>query len=204
MAFTFFFRDITVLNLIAAHVIPNLAGYSRIRIWDGGCAMGPEPYSLAMTIAESMGHFSFRNVRIEATDIDEQENFGKTIELGIYPGDQLQRIPPEIFAKYFVPAEEKNCFRVIDSIRGAIRYQRHDLLSLKPIADGFHLIVCKNVLLHFQPEERTKVIKMFHSALAPNGYFATERTQEMPEELAHLFSLVSPEGHLYKKVEAAA
>ena len=204
MAFTFFFRDITVLEMIAKHVLPNLAGYSRVRIWDGGCAMGPEPYSLAITLAESMGHFAFRNIHIDATDIDEQEDFGKTIESGVYPQDQVQRIPADIFAKYFVPAEQEGFFRIIDPVRQAIHFQRHDLLTLKPIGEGFHLIVCKNVLLHFSPDERAKVIRMFHSALAPGGYFATERTQEMPQELSHLFSQVSSEGQLFKKMEAAA
>lgn len=166
--------------------------------------MGPEPYSLAITIAETMGHFAFRNIDIDATDIDEQENFGKTIERGVYPADQLRRVPPEIFAKYFEPAEENGNFKVINTIRQSIHYKRHDLLSLKPIADGFHLIMCKNVLLHFHPVERVKVIQMFYSALAPGGFFATERTQEMPEELAHIFVQVSSEGQLYRKAGGAA
>jgi chemotaxis protein methyltransferase CheR len=201
MAFTFFFRDITVLNLIAEHVIPDLAGFSRIRIWDGGCAMGPEPYSLAMIIAEKMGHFAFRNVRIDATDIDEQGAFEKTIEDGSYPEEQVKRIPPEIFSKYFVPAEKPGFFRVTDTIRSSIRFQRHNLQSLKPIGAGYHLILCKNVLLHFQPHERIEVIKMFYSALAPGGYFATEQTQKMPEQLAGHFSQVAQEGQLFRKIE---
>ena len=166
--------------------------------------MGPEPYSLAIIIAESMGSFAFRNVHIDATDIDEQDTFGKIIEEGTYPAEQVKRIPPDIFSKYFVPAAQEGCHRIIDTIRQCIHFQRHDLRSLKPIGVGYHLIVCKNVLLHFQPHERTDVIRMFHSALAPGGYFATEQTQKIPEELERLFSQVSPEGQLYKKLEAQA
>ena len=201
MAFTFFFRDMTILDLIATRVIPDLAGFSKIRIWDGGCAMGPEPYSLAIVIAESMGHFAFRNVRIDATDIDEQDTFGKIIEEGVYPAEQVKRIPPEIFSKYFVPAGLEGHHRIVDTIRQSVHFQRHDLCSLKPIGAGYHLILCKNVLLHFLPHERTQVIRMFHSVLAPGGFFGTEQTQKLPEELAHLFSQVSPEAQLFKKVE---
>jgi chemotaxis protein methyltransferase CheR len=204
MAFTFFFRDLTVLELIATHVIPDLAGFSKIRLWDAGCAMGPEPYTLAIVIAEKMGRFAFRNVRIDATDIDEQEVFGKTIDDGQYPEEQVKRIPPDIFAKYFVPAEKAGFHRVVDTIRQSIHFQRHDLQSLKAIGTGYHLILCKNVLLHFQPHERIEVIKMFHSALAPGGYFATEATQKMPEELKARFTQVSPEGQLYRKVETTS
>ncbi len=163
--------------------------------------MGPEPYSLAITIAERMGKFAFRNVHIDATDIDEQGDFGKTIEEGVYPIDQLARVPSEIISKYFVQTEKKASLRVADTIRQAVHFKRHDLLSLAPIADGYRLIICKNVLLHFHPEERIKVIRMFHSALAPGGFFATERTQEMPLQLAHLFEKVSEQGNLFRKTE---
>ncbi len=204
MAFTFFFRDNTVLELIGTHVVPSLAGYSKIRIWDAGCAMGPEPYSLAITMAEKMGHFAFRNVYIDATDIDEQGDFGQIIGKGVYPKDQLERIPSETFAKYFVPAEEPGHLKVVDAVRQSIHFRKHDLLSLNPFADGFLLVMCKNVLLHFSPENRAKVIRMFHSSLAPGGYFATERTQEMPPEVSHLFTQVSSEGQLYRKVDVAS
>ena len=199
MAFTFFFRDSEVPNLIATHVVPTLSGYSKVRIWDGGCAMGPEPYSLAITLAEKMSNFAFRNIHIDATDIDENENFGKTIETGVYPVEQLKSVPPEIFFKYFIPVEKEGHFRVIDTLRQSVHYKQHNLLSLKPLAIGYRLIICKNVLLHFSLDERIKVINMFHSALAPGGYFATEQTQELPEELAHLFVRVSNEGPLYLK-----
>jgi len=199
VAFTFFFRDIAVLNLIATHVVPTLSGYSKVGIWDAGCAMGPEPYSLAITLAERMGNFAFRNIHIDATDIEEQENCGNTIETGVYPAEQLKSVPPEMFSKYFTPAGEEGHFRIIDRIRQSIHYRRHDLLSLKPPADGYRLIVCKNVLLHFTPDQRIKVIRMFHSVLAYGGFFATEQTQEMPKELAPLFVQVSNEGSLYMK-----
>ena len=40
----------------------------------------------------------------------------------------------------------------------------------------FSLILCKNVLLHFDYAERLKVIRMFHDSLAPGGFFAMEQT----------------------------
>ena len=63
--------------------------------------------------------------------------------------------------------------------------------------------MCKNVLLHFQADQRIEVIKMFHRALAPAGYFATEQTQKLPEETAELFEQVAADGQLFRKVKAA-
>ena len=52
MAFTYFFRDSHTLELTVKHMAPEVMGRSRIRIWDAGCAMGPEPYTLAMFLRE--------------------------------------------------------------------------------------------------------------------------------------------------------
>ncbi len=130
MAFTYFLRDMQTLERVVEHVVPYTSGRNRVQVWDAGCAMGQEPYSLAMLFAENMGHFA----------------------------------------------------------------------SLIPIGDGFSLIVCKNVLLHFHYAERVEVIGMFHSSLAPGGFFATEQTQKMPGETAHLFEQISGDTQLFRKV----
>lgn len=202
MAFTFFFRDQHVLDLIVKHAVPQLAGRTRARVWDAGCAMGPEPYSLAILLAEAMGYFAFNNLRIDASDLDDCQLFGPIIANGVYPWEELERVPPELFAKYFEPAGEKR-FRVTERVRSRLAFHRHDLLTLKPVGEGYNLIVCKNVLLHFQPAERVEVFRMFHKALAPDGLFATEQTQKLPAEVAPLFHQVVSDGQLYRKVEAA-
>jgi chemotaxis protein methyltransferase CheR len=200
MAFTFFFRDIQILDLAVKHVVPYAMGRSRIKVWDAGCAMGPEPYSLAIILAEKMGHFSFKNLTLYATDIDEQDTFGTIIKNGIYPEDELKRIPEEIFKNYFAPNGKPGHFRIVNAIRERVVFQKHNLLSLQPIGSDFSLIMCKNVLLHFQPQERVEVLRMFHKSLAPGGYFASEQTQKMPQEISHLFTQVASDGQVHKKI----
>jgi chemotaxis protein methyltransferase CheR len=201
MAFTFFFRDTPILELAIKHMVPYALGRSRIKVWDAGCAMGPEPYSLAILLAESMGNFSFKNLTLYASDIDETDTFGNIIKAGVYPEDELKRMPEGILEKYFKGNGQTGHFQVIDPIRERVSFQKHNLLSLKSIGSDFSLILCKNVLLHFQYPERIEVIKMFHQSLAPGGYFATEQTQKMPKEIAHLFEQVAHDGQVFKKIE---
>jgi chemotaxis protein methyltransferase CheR len=201
MAFTFFFRDLQVLERVVEHILPGLAGRSHPRIWDAGVAMGQEPYTLAILFAERMGHFAFRNLRIDGTDVESTGQFAKMIEAGVYPKDELSRLPEGILEKYFEPGGKPDYFRVIDSIRQRVAFQRHDLLSFKEIGNGYSLVLCKNVLLHFLPPERIEVLRMFHRALAPGGLFATEQTQDMPPELAPLFQRLIADGQLFRKVE---
>lgn len=202
MAFTFFFRDTHVLDLVTEYATPALLGRSYARVWDAGCAMGPEPYSLAILFAEKMGSFAFNNLRLHATDLDDCGLFGPIIQKGIYPDAELDRIPSDLRAKYFEPASQPGHSRVIEKVRNRIQFQQHDLLSLKAVGEGFSLIVCKNVLLHFSAAQRLDVIRMFHRALAPGGYFAMEQTQSMPSEMNREFERVVSDGQLYRKASA--
>ena len=200
MAFTFFMRDQPTLEHAADHMIPYASGRSRIKIWDAGCALGQETWTIAMIFAERMNQFGFKNLRIDATDYDRANNFGDVVTAAVYPSDELQRTPPELLNKYFEPADMQGCFRVVDLLRSRVSFQYHDLLSLKPVGCDYSLIVCKNVMLHFQYPERVEVFKMFHQALAPGGYLATENTQKLPQEVAQLFTQVVPNAQLYKKI----
>ncbi len=199
MAFTFFFRDTQTLELVAEHALPELKRQQFIRVWDAGCAFGPEPYSLAIILRENMGRFLFRNVKIFATDIDES-NFGEIIARGVYSEQELGRIPRDIFSRYFEPCDMAGQFQISDEMRQAVQFQRHDLLTLKPVREDFGLIVCKNVLLHFTPEQRAQVVTMFHGALIEGGFFVTENTQKLPPGTEHLFRPVTGAAQLYQKV----
>lgn len=199
MAFTFFMRDQPTLEHAVEQMIPYASGRSRIRIWDAGCALGQETYTLAMILAERMNRFGFKNVQIDATDHDSANHFGDVVSAAVYPQEELQRTPADLLAKYFEPAQKPGHFRVKDELRNAVRFRYHDLLSLSPAGNDYCLVVCKNVLLHFQPPERVGVFRMFHQALAPGGYLANENTQKLPQEVAHLFTQVAPGAQVYKK-----
>ncbi len=200
MAFTYFFRDYHTIKHTVSFVVPYAAGRSSVKVWDAGCAHGPEPYTLAIAFAESMGRFAFKNLRMDVTDIDGSDLFADIIREGVYPFDELQRIPEELFQKYFSSADKEGTFRISEEIRNRLAFRKHNLLSLLPVGDDYSLILCKNVLLHFSPAERIEVIRMFHKSLSPGGFFATEQTQKLPEELQPLFEQATPDAQLFRKV----
>ena len=203
MAFTYFFRDEQTLDAIRDTAIKALQGSGHIDIWDAGCAMGPEPYTLAIIVREQVGRFLFRNVRIFASDIDESKHFGTVIADAIYSDEETKRIPEQVLKSHFEPVEGKR-FRLVEEIRRTVTFRQHDLLSLEPFRTGFGLVVCKNVLLHFTAEQRCEVIRMFHGVLSAGGFLAMEQTQKLPQEVSHLFTRASPMAQLYQKVPSSA
>jgi chemotaxis protein methyltransferase CheR len=199
MAFTYFFRDLQTLELICDQAIPELRSKLELKIWDAGCAMGPEPYTLAMLLRDRMDQPDFKKVKIQATDIDGSDLFDKIIFAAEYPREQVQRIPAEIFEKYFIKVDNRDYYRLNDEIRGAVSFQKHNLLSLNSIGKDFGLILCKNVLLHFNEQERIDVIGMFYDSLVEGGYLAMEQTQKLPAELADRFETVVSNARIYRK-----
>jgi len=202
VAFTYFFRDLQTLELIVKEALPTLRAYKYMRIWDAGCAHGPEPYSIAIMLRENMSHFLFRNVHIHATDVDTCDQFGPIINEGIYPKDEIKRIPSEIKRKYFKQADKPDHYRIDDGIRACVEFAKHDLLSLKSIGADFGLIVCKNVLLHFSPAQRVDVMRMFHESLREGGFLVTEQTQELPDRAKGLFESVTCKAQVLRKRNA--
>ena len=199
MAFTYFFRDLHTLELICDHAIPDFRSKPELKIWDAGCAMGPEPYTLAMLLRDRMDQLGFEKVKIQATDIDGSDLFDKIILAAEYPREQVQRIPAEIFEKYFIKVDNRDSYRLNDEIRGAVSFQKHNLLSLNSIGKDFGLILCKNVLLHFHEQERIDVIGMFYDSLVEGGYLAMEQTQKLPVELADRFEPIVSNARIYQK-----
>ncbi len=201
MAFTFFFRDHDVLELAVEHLLPEIAGRNRPLIWDAGCATGQEPYTLAIILAERMGPFAYKNMRIIASDLDDTDTFGALVTNAIYPKQEVNRIPEEIRNRYFVPADLPDNLKLVDLVRERVNFKKHNLLTLQPLGDYLSLIICKNVLLHFEQQQRIDVIKMYHASLAPRGLLIFEQTQTLAEELIPLFETVVPNRSIFRKRE---
>jgi len=208
MAFTFFFRDEQTLKVLLEHALPVMQGQAFIRIWDAGCAHGPEPYTLAILLREQMSEMLYRNVRIHATDMESQ--FREQVTTGIYPEEELRRVPADLFKRYFRPADGatgtpgRGRFQVVEEVRSRIEFTLHDLLSLVPVRQDLSLIVCKNVLLHFDERQRCEVLRMFHGALRKDGLLVMEHTQKVPEALRPLLEQVAPHAQVYRKIEVPA
>lgn len=200
MAFTFFFRDRHTLDQLINQMLPQTQGFDKLKIWDAGCAMGQEPYTLAILLSEALGKVGFKRVHIDASDIDDTSNFQEIVESGIYNKVDLTRLPENIFENYFVPTDNPSKYRIKDEIRNCLVYKKHDLLTLKPFDRNYNAIICKNVLLHFQPAERVDVINMYYDVLVPGGFLVTEQTQPMPDECKDKWKKTVSDANVWQKI----
>lgn len=201
MGFSYFFRDVAVMDLIVKHVLPEVKSNKYITIWSAGCSEGQEPYTLAIKIRENVKNFTFRRMRIIATDIDNTTGkFGEMVTTGVYPKKMVERVDPNIVSCYFKKLNGGIQYELIPEIKNVVEFHKHDLLTYQPIKNGIDIILCKNVLMHFNKEQRVKVIDMFYNALNKQGYLAMERTQKLPEEVRSKFERVTNNGQIFRRI----
>jgi chemotaxis protein methyltransferase CheR len=192
---TEFFRDREFFELLKARLLPSLARSNRVKIWCAGCATGEEPYSIAILAQESLQDSSGR-VKIFATDINPDSiRFAKE---GMYEEKSLKNVPEDLKAKYFRRAG-KDFWQVGQEILDAVDFEAGDLDRMAPPAKELDMILCRNVMIYFDRASRESLLKKFHDALKPQGYFVMGQSEIMTGKAFSLFKSAWPRERVYQK-----
>ena len=173
-----FFRDPLTFELLADRVLPEILQEKirqrehSLRIWSAGCAMGEEPYSVAILVHELLEKKGLTmNVHIFATDIDAGVLAGAA--KGVYAEASVENIKYRLLHKYFTQAGED--FRLLPEIREQVSFSLYDMLDTKhcvppaSIFGNFDLVLCRNLLIYFNTLYQETIFAKLHHALAKNG-----------------------------------
>jgi len=168
---TYFFRDRSPFDLLAAHALPTLAtkraGSRRISIWSAGCSTGQEAYSLAMLFAENAPAWAGWTIDILATDVSTSAI--ERARGGVYTQFEVQRgLGISQMIRWFEEADAG--WRAVETLRKPVRFQVHNLLEQPPHPGAFDIILCRNVMLYLSPEKRGLAFERLASAMAPDGW----------------------------------
>jgi len=167
---TSFFREAHHFPILSKH-LASIPKSNPVNIWTCASSSGEEPYSIAMTAVE---HFKSFNapVRILATDID--TNVLEKARRGVYPLDQLKKIPPEQLKRFFLKGEGKNAgfAKVRPELQQLITFRHFNLLDQQwGIREKFDVIFCRNVMIYFDKNTQYEILKKMRPCLQPDGLF---------------------------------
>src|SRR5271157_1955607 len=102
---TSFFRYPAVFEAFEKHVLPELhvkkfwRNPRTLRVWSAGCSTGEEPYSIAITVLDTLSFADAWEVEILATDVSRQAL--KIAERGIYSGRSIASVNEKQLAAHF-------------------------------------------------------------------------------------------------------
>lgn len=169
---TLWFRDTYPFDLLKKQIFPELEkDHRNVKIWSAASSSGQEPYSIAMTGLEYQqsrpGAFSL-GIQILGTDISSA--MLEHCQKAEYDGLALSRgLSPERRSKFFEDSGN-GMMRLREPVRKNVSFRHLNLLDSYTLLGKFDIIFCRNVLIYFSPEVKTKIIKQFAQALNPRGY----------------------------------
>src|SRR6204780_1344143 len=126
---TSFFRYPSVYEAFEKRVLPELhvkkfwKNPRTLRIWSAGCSTGEEPYSIAITISDSLKFAEAWEIEILATDVSRRAL--RHAERGIYSKRSLQDLSALQIETHFLP--NKQGFQVKPRTRRAISFAQMNL-----------------------------------------------------------------------------
>lgn len=197
-----FFRDPGVWYYLRTTILPQLASFPRINIWQAGCGYGQEAYSLAILLHETG---LLKRSRIFSSDINPL--FLDKAQLGCWPlcykqswGDNYAHAGGSgDFADFFTA--NNNDIVIRDEFKQPIEFVQHNLV-VDDVFKEMQLVVCRNVLLYFGDGLQEHVVDLLVRSLERGGYLLIGRGEnivDLPEKHPQL-ELLDGSLQLYRKV----
>jgi chemotaxis protein methyltransferase CheR len=197
---TSFFRYPAVYEALGKTILPEIQERKfwqnprTLRIWSAGCSTGEEPYSIAVTLCESLKFPEAWEIEILATDISRRAL--RHAEKGSYSKRSLQDLSLRQIETHFSPA--KHGFHVKPRIRRMISFAQMNLAE--PMYVGkMDCISCMNVLMYFTEQRRLAILRGFYEALEPGGYFMLGHSETLTNTPVKFESITLGDCRLYRK-----
>lgn len=172
---TAMFRDPSFYVRLRADVLPYLETFPHLRIWVAGCASGEEVYSLTILLHEAN---LLERTRLYATDVN-----SAVLEQGregIFPLNAVRQ-----YTRNYIEAGGERDFSAYYSARyghakmssflqRGVLFSPHNLVTDASFNE-FHLILCRNVMIYFNPELQARVHTLLFNSLRRLGMLCIGR-----------------------------
>lgn len=169
-------------------------GQKRFRFWCAAASTGDEPYTIAMTLLDQTPPGV--DLRILATDISTQA-LAKAIA-GEYPERAMENIAKPLQSRHFKRTEVNGQTQYIASqkMKDALLFRQFNLVKFPFSLKGpLDFILCRNVMIYFDPPTRQKIIDQFYRLLKPGGYLIISHSESL-SDLKIQFDMVRPSVYL--------
>jgi chemotaxis protein methyltransferase CheR len=151
-----------------------------IRIWCNAASTGEEPYSLAMTVVETLGVSA--QVKLVCSDIDTKVL--ATAQRGVYSAE-ARGLNPERLRRHFMRGKGANSghIRIKPELARLIEFRSFNLMSPSwaSLGEAFDLVFCRNVMIYFDAPTQRRVLEHMHAAMKPGGLLYVGHSENFTE-----------------------
>lgn len=170
---TLWFRDRYPFELLVNMIYPEiLAKKKNIKLWSAASSSGQEAYSIAMTALEYQKQKATLGMSVQIVGTDISNTMLAQCQSGTYDSLALSRgLSDERKRQFFVRVNDSaERMQVKPEVKKMTTFRNYNLLDSYVGLGKFDVIFCRNVLIYFSNEVKSRILNQFASALNPGGY----------------------------------
>ena len=170
---TLWFRDRYPFELLTTKIFPEILSKKKnIKMWSAASSSGQEAYSIAMTATEYQKQKSVLGMNVQIMGTDISNTMLEQCKLGIYDTLALSRgLSDERKRQFFDRVNDgTGKMQIKPEVKKMTNFRYYNLLDSYAQLGKFDIIFCRNVLIYFSSDVKSKIINQFAGALNPGGY----------------------------------
>lgn len=195
------FRDPEFYRAVRNQVLPELRDQPHFKIWHAGCASGEEVYSMAILLSEEG---IYDKARLYGTDFNNE--IVEVAKRGVMPLSGMRKNSENYtasgstgsFSDYFHSNYDS---AILNSTLGRnIVFANHNLTTDASFGE-LQMIVCRNVMIYFNPDLQERVFQLFTDSLCLGGILCLGMHETLNlSSVARQFEEVSIKQKIYRKI----
>ena len=174
-------------------------GQRRFRFWSSACSTGEEPYTLAMTLLDTVNGHGNVDMRILATDIST-----RVLEIcreAKYTQEKVKTVPGQFKARHFSRTRDQDgqvFYTANSALKDLVLFRRLNLSTPPfPMRGPLDIVLCRNVMIYFDNEMRKKLLTDIYRLLKPGGYLMVGHAESLTGMVSD-FKVVKPSIYIKK------
>ena len=197
---TDFFREPSHFQCLINNMLPDIIHRKQqnnkaiaLKFWSAACSDGSEAYTAAMLLEEASRSGPAFQYAILGTDISTR--MVEAARRAIYSAQALAPVPAPLRTRYAMQGQTEDMrgmARIVPSLRAKTHFTHLNLMDENyPVDQDVDIIFLRNVLIYFDPEDKTKVITRLTRHRAPKGYLVVGHSESMSVKQPNLKQLTT-------------
>ena len=189
---TDFYREPVHFDFLRERILVEAQASKTLRIWSSACSSGEEPYTIAMTLFDTLQDLSRWDIKILASDISTRV-LAKAAS-GIYEEERVKLLPQNVVQRHFLKGtgSQAGMLRVNPRIAKLVTFRPINLMDPTfPIRSSLDVIFCRNVMIYFDRPTQARLMEKFCRYLRPGGYVFIGHSESL-QWIDHPLTYVKP------------
>jgi chemotaxis protein methyltransferase CheR len=172
---TYFFREPQHFNDLAQR-LERHTGSQEFRVWSAASSSGEEAYSAAMLMADKLGDTGWQVI---GTDLSTA--VVDSARKGLYALERARMVPPDYLRRFCLKGQGDHEGRLMvhRRLRERVRFEAANLMQPLPQLPMFDVIFLRNVLIYFDNEAKTQIVRRVLTQLKPDGVLYTGHAESL-------------------------